>query len=93
MSDKQLGDALQLVAEQFHAVDKSLAKIAASLLALKGFVAIQANPSAPAKALAQIQELENELAKLDPTRSGRERIEQVLEMLRMIDKHGDPKRA
>ena len=64
LTRKELGDALQTIAEQFQAVDKSLAKIAVGFMALKGFVARQANPSAPKEALAQIQELEAELEKI-----------------------------
>jgi hypothetical protein len=93
LTDKQLSDALQGIAEQFHAVDKSLAKIAVGLLALKGFVALQTNPSAPAKALEQIHAFETSLAQLDPNREGRERTEQVLDLLKMIEKHGGPKQA
>jgi hypothetical protein len=92
-SDKELGDALQGIAEQFQAIDKTLAKIAFGLFALKGILALQMDPSAPAKALARIQELESELAKLDPRRSEREKIDEVLEMVRLIEKHGGPKQA
>ena len=40
-----------------------------------------------------IQDLENEIAKIDPNRSARERTDEVLEMLRLMDKHGAPKQA
>jgi hypothetical protein len=93
VSEKELGNALQLVAEQFHAVDKSLAKLGTGLFALKAIVALQVNPSAPSQALKMIQEFEDEIAKLDPSRPERDRIDQVLEMLKMIDKHGPPKQA
>jgi len=90
---KELGDALQSVAEQFHTTDKSLAKIAAALYAVKVILAYQMNPSSPVQGLKQIEELEIEIAKLDPTRSAREKTEQIFEMLRIIDKHGGPKQA
>ncbi len=93
VTEKQLGDALQLVAEQMHAIDKSVAKLAAGLFALKAIVALHMSPSAPSQALKMIQDFENEIAKLDPSRSERERVEEVLEMLKMIDKYGGPKQA
>jgi|HubBroStandDraft_4_1064222.scaffolds.fasta_scaffold86397_1 hypothetical protein len=93
VNEKQLGDALQEIAEQFHAIDKSLAKIAVGLFALKAIVALQVNPSAPSQALKMIQDFENEIAKLDPSRSERERVAEVLEILKLIDKHGGPKQA
>jgi hypothetical protein len=93
LTRKELGDALQTIAEQFQAVDKSLAKIAVGFMALKGFVARQANPSAPKEALAQIQELEAELEKRDPTRAVREKTDEVIEVLKMIEKHGGPQQA
>ncbi len=93
ITKKEFGDALQLIAEQSHATDKSLAKIAVGLFAVKAILALQINPSAPAQALKMIQEFENEIAKLDPSRPERERTEQVLEMVRLIEKHGGPKQA
>ena len=84
---------MQLVAGQFHEVDKSLARIGAAVFALKAILALQINPSAPSQALKMIQDLENEIAKIDPNRSARERTDEVLEMLRLMDKHGAPKQA
>ena len=90
---KIVGDSLQDLAEQFHAIDKSLAKLAVGLLALKATLAVQMNPSSPVQGLKQIEALEFEIAKLDPTRSVRERTEQSLEILRLVEKHGGAKQA
>jgi hypothetical protein len=93
ISDKQLGDALQIVAEQIHALEVSLVKLQAGLHAVKGTLAIQMNPSAPKQALEQIQDLEDAIVKRDPNAEARKQFSEVIEMLKILDKHGGPKEA
>jgi hypothetical protein len=93
VTKKELGDAIQLIAEQFHEVDKSLAKIAAAVAALKAVLAVHMNPSAPKQALERIQNIEDSFAKLDPNVAARAKFSEVLEMLNVIEKHGGPKQA
>lgn len=93
VSEKQLADALQNIAEQLHAIDQSLLKLGVGLLALKFVVAARLMPGAPVDGLKLIENLEQELAKLDPHAEARKRFSDVIEMLKVIDKHGGPKQA
>jgi hypothetical protein len=93
VTKKELGDALQLIAEQFHEVDKSVAKIAAAVAALKAVLAIQMNPSAPKQALERIQNLEDTFAKLDPNIAARVKFDEILEIVKLVEKQGGPKEA
>ena len=93
VTKKELGDALQLAAEQMHALEVAVAKLQAGLHAVKAMLAIQMNPSAPRQALEQIQNLEEAIAKRDPSAAAREKVSEVLEMVKIFDKHGGPKQA
>jgi hypothetical protein len=93
VSEKQLGEALQLVAKQMHVVEEHLAQIAAGLLAVKGTLARHMDPSAPAQALKQIQDLEAVIAKRDPNAAERKKVSEVFEMLKLLEKHGGPSEA
>jgi hypothetical protein len=89
----EFSDALQKIAEQFHAVDQNVAKLAVRILALKVVVAARISPGAPIDGLKLIENLEEELAKLDPHAEARQRFSDVIEMLKVIEKHGGPKQA
>jgi len=93
VSDKQLGAALQLIAEQMNALESSLVKLEAGLHAVKGTLAVQMNPSAPKQALEQIQSLEDAILKRDPNAEARKKVSEVIDLLKMIDEHGNPKQA
>jgi hypothetical protein len=93
ISDKEFGDALQKIAEQFHALDQNLAKLAVRILALKFVVAARLTPGAPIDGLKMIENLEQELSKLDPHAEARQRFSDVIEMLKVVEKHGGPKQA
>jgi hypothetical protein len=93
VTDKQLADALQLVAEHMLAVDNALAKLGAGLTAVKATLAIQMNPVDPKQALAQIDKIEGSLAALDKTAPARQQVADVIEMVKAVEKHGGPKQA
>jgi hypothetical protein len=91
--DKELGDVLQTIAEQMNATSESLAQLGAGLAAVKAALSIQLNPSNPKQGLEHIQALEENFLKLDPNAAARKKFAEVIEMLKMIDKHGGPKQA
>jgi hypothetical protein len=93
VSQKEIADALQSVAEQLNAIDGSLARLGAGLAAVKMVVAIQLNPSDPKQALERIQKLEENFLKLDPSAAARKKFSEVIEIVKMIEKHGGPKQA
>jgi hypothetical protein len=93
VNEEQFGEALQLVAEQVHALEEALIKLQAGLHAVKGMLALQMNPSAPKQALERIQNLEDAIVKRDPSAAARKQFSEVLEMLKLLDKHGGPKQA
>lgn len=93
VNEKQIADSLQKIAEQFHAIDETLAKLGVGLLALKFVVAARLTPGAPIDGLKLIENLEQELAKLDPHAAARQRFSDVIEMLKILEKHGGPKQA
>jgi hypothetical protein len=74
VTKEELGKAFQLVAEQMHLIDESLAKIAVELTALKGLLAIQLNPESPEKGLARIEALRAEIEKRDPSAGSRKQL-------------------
>ena len=93
VTEKELGEALQAVAEHLHATDILLAKIGAGLTAVKAVLALQMDPVHPKEALAKIETIESDLAKLDPNASTRQKLGEVIEMIKLVDKHGGPKEA
>lgn len=93
ISDKELGDAFQAIAEQLNAIQDSLSKLGAGLVAVKATLAVQMNPSSPLEASQHIDKLEAAFLTLDPNAPARKRVAEVIEMLKMIDKHGGPKQA
>jgi hypothetical protein len=93
VSEKQLGDALQLVAEHLLAIDNALAKLGVGLTAVKAVLAVQMNPNDPKQALAQIDKIEGSLGALDKTAPARQQAADVIEMVKLLEKHGGPKQA
>lgn len=93
ISQKEMGEALQSIAEHLHFLGDRLAKLEAGLHAVKGMLALQMNPSAPKHALKRIQDLEASILKRDPNAAARKQVAEVLEMLKIFDKHGGPKQA
>jgi hypothetical protein len=92
-TEKELGDALQAVVEQSHALEGAVAKLQAGLFAVKAALALQINPSAPEQALKRIQDMEQSFAERDPSAAARKQVSEVLEMLKIFEKHGGPKQA
>ena len=93
VDEKQFAEALQLVAEQMHSLETALAKLQAGLLAAKAMLALQMDPAHPRQALKRIQDLEDAIVKRDPSAATRQRVSEVFEMLKILDKHGGPKQA
>jgi hypothetical protein len=93
MGDKDLADALQVIAEQQLAVDNALAKLGVGLNAVKTILAIQIDPANPKRDLERIQQIESELAKYDKTAPARQQVADVIEMVKLWEKHGGPKQA
>jgi hypothetical protein len=93
VTEKELGDALQAIAEHSLAVDNALAKLGVGLTALKAALAVQMNPSDPTRALAQIDKIESSLAALDKTAPARQQAADVIEMVKLAERHGGPKQA
>jgi len=93
VSEKELGDALQAIAEHLLAIDNALAKLGVGLTAVKAVLAIQMNPNDPKQALARIDKIESSLAALDKTAPARQQAADVIEMVKLAVKHGGPKRA
>jgi hypothetical protein len=91
--DEQVLETLRAMADQLHVIEDALAKLAISLTALQGTVAMQMNPEHPDAALKQILALESELEKSDPTAEYRKKTGDLLEAVRLLQKHGAPKRA
>lgn len=93
VTEKQLGDALQVMAEHSLAVDTALAKLGAGLSAVKAALAIQMEPKNPKQGLAKIEEIESRIAELDNTAPQRQKAADVIEMIKLMEKHGGPKQA
>ena len=93
ISDKQLGDAFQAIAEHLNATDDSLSKLGAELTAVRMTLAVLMNPADPLQASKHIQTLQESFLQLDPNAAQRKKIAQAIEILKMIDKHGKPKEA
>jgi hypothetical protein len=92
-SEKELGDALQTIAEHMLAVDNALAKLGVGLTAVKAVLAIQINPTDPKQGLARIEEIESTLASLDKTTPARQQAADMIEAVKLWEKHGGPKQA
>jgi hypothetical protein len=93
VTKQELGDAIQLIAEQMNALEASVAKLQGGLLAVEAMLALQMNPSAPKQALERIRKLEKEFAKRDPNAAARKQFSEVLEMVKVLEKHGGAKEA
>jgi len=93
VTKKELSDALRLFGEQGHALDSALARFATELTALKAILALLLNPDNPKRGLERIEEFRETLAKHDPNAEARKQIDEVLEMLELIDKHGAPHKS
>lgn len=87
-TDKELGDALQKIAEQFSAIDNSLANLAVGLLAVKATLALQMDPKMPTRALQQIDKIQSELARLDPNAPARQKFADAIEVIKLVEKYG-----
>lgn len=93
ISDKNLGNAFRGLAEQINAIHESVSKLAAGLAAVKTVLAVHMSPADPLQASKHIETLEENFLKLDPNAAARKKFSEVIEMLKMIDKHGGPKQA
>jgi hypothetical protein len=93
ISDKELGETLQAIAEHLLALDNTLARLGAGLTAVKAVLAIQMNPADPKQALESLNEIESRLAALDKTAPARQQAADVIEAVKLWEKHGGPKQA
>jgi hypothetical protein len=79
MEDKNM----QLLTEQFLILERQVAKLRASLLVLKGIVAMDLNPSDPIEAVKQIQALEDRMLNADPNNAARQQTAEILEAVKL----------
>ncbi len=93
ISEKEISEALLHIAEQFNIIDQRLAKLTVSVIALKGTVAKQMSPDDPEALLARIESLEKLLTERDPTAAARQEFSDVIEAVKLLEKHGGPKQA
>jgi hypothetical protein len=91
--EKETGDSLQNIAERLNALEDSVAKLQAGLLAVKAMLALHMNSSAPKQVLTQLRSLEDTIMKRDPNAAARKEFSEVIEMLNILEKHGGPKQA
>jgi len=87
VTKRELIEVVNVFGEQIRLLDESIAKIGAGLSALKAILAMQMNPSAPLQVLTQIEELENEFVKLDPSVPARQRVAEIIETVKTWQKH------
>jgi len=94
--DKQLtkiGETLNHITETLVALERDLARLGHGLAAVKGALARQISPDDSAKGLAQIQQLENEIAGRDPRAKERRQAADTIQAVRLMDKHGPPRQS
>jgi len=87
VTKRELIEVVNVFGEQIRLLDESIAKIGAGLSALKAILAMLMNPSAPMQVLRQIEELENEFEKLDPSVPARQRVAEIIETAKTWQKH------
>lgn len=90
---KKIGEALHGITEGLVGLERALATLGHGLAAVKGTLARQISPDDPAKGLAQIQQLENEIATRDPQAKVRQQAADTIEAVRLMDKHGKPRQS
>jgi hypothetical protein len=93
VTKEELGKALQTVGEQMHELEKTVSRIAIDLTSLQWIVATLIEPNDPKRGLARIEEISAAVAKRDPTAPARKRIDEAIEMLKLIEKHGPPRES
>lgn len=87
VTKREMIEIVNAFGEQIQLLDASIAKIGAGLSAVKAILAIQMNPSAPMQVLTQIEELENEFVKIDPSVPARQRVVEIIESVKTWQKH------
>jgi hypothetical protein len=93
VTKEELGKALQTIGEQMHELEKTVSRIAIDLIALKWIVATVIEPSDPTHGFARIEEISADAAKHDPTAPKRKQLDEAIEMLKLIEKHGPPRES
>ena len=93
LTDKEISDSLRSLAEQINSIRESLSAVQAAVEALKMTVAAAMNPADPRQVSQHIETLQKNLQALDPNRKRRKTISDQLEASKLIEKHGDPKKA
>lgn len=91
VTNEELGKAIQTVGEQMHELDKKISQIAVDLIAQKWILATLLEPNDPKHGLVRIQEIAADIAQRDPTAPRRKQIDEAIEMLKLIEKHGPPR--
>jgi hypothetical protein len=90
---KALMSSLRYIAERLNETSEMLSEHGAALAALESFVAVDKSPANAAQVAQQIQTMKAAFHKLDPNAAVRKKRAELLEMMKLIEKHGDPKQA
>jgi hypothetical protein len=96
LSDEQfraLMESLRHIAERLNETSEILSQHGAALAALESFLAVDKSPENALQVSQHIQTLKDAYLKIDPNASKRKRRAELLEMLKLIEKHGGPKQA
>ena len=96
MDDKDrqvIADALQTIGEQMINVEKAFAELSHEVRAVKGILASLISPDDAVSGLALIQRLQDEIAKRDPRAEDRKQSADILEAVKLIQKHGLPRQS
>jgi hypothetical protein len=88
MADTSLEKLLQLLAEIVFSIDRDVADMRASIAALKAVLATQLSQADPSIGAAHIDRLEKVAREADPTAEQRKQLADVIEAIKMIQKHG-----
>jgi hypothetical protein len=86
-----MDDQILTLTEQFLALEKRLSELRSSVTVLKGILAMQLSPDDPLEGAKQLRELEDTVSKLDPTAPARQQAADVIEAVKLWQKHGGGK--
>lgn len=92
-SEKQISQAVFAIGEALQLQDERLAQLEADVRVVKGFLAAVMNRSNPAEALAGIEAKSKEAMEKAPGAADRAKISELLDLLKLIEKHGPPRES
>jgi len=88
MENAKSEELIQKLADLIHYLRDDIAELKISIVALTASVGAQINPKDPAAGVAQIHELENVARQADPNAEQRREIDDLIEAVKLIRKHG-----